>query len=137
MSSQPLVRELVPPILVVDDDETIRYTVAAMARAVWPEIITTWSADEALQVFDQTAIKLVVSDVGLVGKSGIELAHALWSRGFRPPVVLMSAHPRSEIVERAGDCVLVRAVLEKPFTLKTLRETLREILLDDIDLAVP
>lgn len=115
------------PLLIVDDDESSLYAVVAMARSVCPDVIAVWSAASALAVVERTAVSLVLSDLDMPDGTGIDLALALEARNLDVPVVLMSGRARSAVVESSRGCRLVRAVLEKPFRLQALRDTLRDV----------
>lgn len=63
---------------------------------------------------------LVVSDVLMPYKTGVELVHELRLRGDRTPFVLMSSHLSEEILLSCG-AVEHLAFLQKPFSLSDLR----------------
>lgn len=67
---------------------------------------------------------LVVSDVLMPYKTGVELVHELRLRGDRTPFVLMSSHLSEEILVSCG-AVEHLAFLQKPFSLSDLRQAIQ------------
>ncbi len=112
------------PILVVDDDETIRAFVATALRAGGLEVHIADSGRSAIQiVFGESAgIALLLTDVDMPGMSGIELAARL--RAERPGLRVLLMTGRPEMVEEARNRDIVTGVLVKPFTLTELREAI-------------
>ena len=110
------------PILVVDDEETVRGFVAGALRAGGFEVHVAESGRSAIKiVFGESAgISLLLTDVDMPGMSGIELAARL--RAERPGLRVLLMTGRPEMVEEARDRDIVAGVLVKPFTLTELRD---------------
>ena len=109
----------VPRILVVDDNREAAGLAAEILREVGYQVLTTHSAEEAIQHFDAAAEKghgfdLVFSDVIMPGgANGLELAH--WVQGRMPPVpVLLTTGYNDEMVLN-GPQAHAMDVLGKPF----------------------
>jgi CheY-like chemotaxis protein len=108
-------------VLVVEDDDTMRGLVARGLREGGLRVVEARSASEALALSATgLAISLVLTDLGLPGVSGGELARAFAATAAAPPVVVMSGS--------AVDGVAAAAVLAKPFTPDELLGTVREVL---------
>jgi CheY-like chemotaxis protein len=111
-------------VLLVDDDDGVRFVAAAALRALGHEVLeaANAAAAEALAHAEGLGgIGLLVTDVSMPGASGPELAERL--RAERPdlPVVFLTGH--------AGAADLGDApVLRKPFSGQDLaRETARAL----------
>lgn len=108
-------------VLVVEDEETLRNAmVRGLAKLPGIDALGAGSVDEALAVVDGGAPDLVVSDLDLPDRPGLELIGELGRRGIRCPITFVSAYVRAfsaQIPRHAG----VR-VLEKPVSLERLRE---------------
>lgn len=108
-------------VLVVEDEETLRNAmVRGLAKLSGVEALGAGSIAEALTVVDGGAPDVVVSDLDLPDRPGIELIGELGRRGIRCPITFVSAYVRAfsaQIPRHAG----VR-VLEKPVPLEQLRE---------------
>jgi FixJ family two-component response regulator len=92
---------------VVDDDESLRRSVARLLRAAGMQSITYASAEEFLADETQPRFDCLVLDVQLPGISGIELRNELTAEGNSTPVLFVTAHddPRAREEAMAGQCV--------------------------------
>jgi len=79
-------------ILVVDDEEPQRRVLAGFLRKAGYEVEAVGSPDEALAVVAARTVDLVLTDLRMPGKTGVELLQAV--RGLNPeiPVVVMTAY---------------------------------------------
>jgi DNA-binding response OmpR family regulator len=78
-------------ILVVDDETTIRLSLAEALAAEGYEVDAAESGEEALAMSRAGGYDLVVSDLRLPGVSGLELLQALRSQGQGAPFIMMTA----------------------------------------------
>jgi EAL domain-containing protein (putative c-di-GMP-specific phosphodiesterase class I)/CheY-like chemotaxis protein len=80
------------PILVVDDDDSVRRLVVLALRRAGFEVIEAPSGEAALEAVSSTPIGLVVLDIGMPGMSGIQVVEALRSTPETAtlPVLLMT-----------------------------------------------
>ena len=60
-------------ILIVDDEPTIRETCAEVAKQSGMKAITVASVEEALEVLENSAVDIVLTDLMLQQTSGLEL----------------------------------------------------------------
>ncbi len=115
-------------ILVVDDEEIVRsLTVQVLERAGY-EVVSVGGAEEALAVVAEEKLDLVVSDVMMPGRTGVELLSEL--RAERPdlPVVLMTGgSPEPDRTARALE-IGASAIVYKPFTHAELRSAVEAAL---------
>lgn len=108
-------------IFVVDDDPSLRRFIQRwLAAHTRHEVHTFESGEEAVLALETLSPNLVLSDLGMPGLSGEDVALAA-SRLPQPPrVVLMSGDPVR--LEHARD--LAQATLEKPFSISDLLSVL-------------
>jgi CheY-like chemotaxis protein len=66
-----------PMALVVDDAPDVTEMIAMLMRIAGYEVVTTFSATEAFDAARQSHFDVIVSDIGMPGMSGYELAEAL------------------------------------------------------------
>lgn len=128
-AGQSTANTLRPTILVVDDEPLIRAFVLRALRDVKYNVLTADSAERASALLkaQPIPISLLLSDVGLPGKSGAELVrqtHLSWP-GL--PTLLMSARDKRSLV-RDGVLDADTDLLQKPFTVKDLLAKLSELL---------
>ena len=93
-------------VLVVDDHplirEALRQVLRALARDI--ELLEAGSAPEALAAADKSdGLDLILLDLTLPGRDGLEVLRELRERYPSYPVVVLSASDQSEIVMRALD----------------------------------
>ncbi len=121
MSDQTSIR-----ILVVDDDPTIRASVADALSSEAREVLVAASAEEALAVLSSRAPDIVLSDVKMPGVGGMELLQAIKERVPLADVVLMTADDNVPTVVSAmrGGAV---DFLCKPLDLHELREVIQRL----------
>lgn len=81
-----------PTVLVVDDEEQVRHSIAQWLELSGHAVETVADADAALAAIRRSAPKVVLTDFKMPRKSGMELMRELQS--FEPdiPVVLLTAH---------------------------------------------
>ena len=113
-------------ILLIDDDPTVRQTMAELLREVGHSVIVAEGGAEGLAHLGQNCVDLVITDLGMPGMTGWEVARAVKLVTSHPPVVLLTGwgeHPASRS-EHAG---LVDRILGKPVRLDELLTTIRDL----------
>jgi PAS domain S-box-containing protein len=110
-------------ILLVEDNDQVRAFTRDMLRDAGCAVVEVSSAAEAIQELDDKQVDLVLSDVVMPGKSGVEFANEV--RIARPnlPVILMTGYS-DELVESGVNFPF----LAKPFTSKDLRAVIESSL---------
>src|SRR3954463_10755599 len=111
-------------IAVVDDDESVRESVPDLLRELGYDSAGFASAEEFLGSEKLRNTDCLVLDLAMPGMSGPELHRELIRRGYRMPVVFITAHGDQAVRNRlrsqgAIDCLL------KPFSDTALMETLK------------
>src|SRR5258708_15520384 len=109
--------------LVADDEPQIGALVRqALAKKGYDSDVVV-DGDEASRKLAEGDYSLVVSDVMMPFKTGVELVHELRARGRMIPVVLMSSYLSEEILVSCS-AVEHLAFLQKPFALSDLRHAI-------------
>ncbi len=105
-------------ILVVDDNEDIRELITFIIRDAGMEAISASQGDQAITLLELHPVDLVVLDVMMPGKSGLqilsEIRQSPHSTTAALPVILISAKSQSEDVER-GLVLGANSYIIKPF----------------------
>jgi two-component system, LuxR family, response regulator FixJ len=102
---------------VVDDDDAVRRALAMLFRSAGIAVAAHPSGSaflEALPSLGGDAVGCVLTDVRMPGVDGLELLRRLKEGGFRPPVVVMTAHGDVSTAVRAMKAGAADFV-EKPF----------------------
>jgi CheY-like chemotaxis protein len=111
------------PILVVDDDPSIRLTIRWVLEEAGFEVETAADGDEALEQVQRLRPALVVLDLRLPGVDGQTVAARLRADHGEPlPILLVTAEDRAAAIARR---VGAYAFVAKPFDLDDLVETVR------------
>jgi two-component system NtrC family sensor kinase len=87
-------------ILVVDDEQAIRNMFAECLRDDY-ECNTAGSANEALELLAESPYSLVISDVMMPGRNGVELLREITARYPETAVIMVSGIDRSQRVRDA------------------------------------
>jgi DNA-binding response OmpR family regulator len=107
-----------PRILVVDDEPNIRRVVTTYLRDAGYEVAEAANGDEALARFDRTEPDLVILDVMMPGRDGIEVLQQIRRRS---DVYVIMLTARSEESDRViGLTVGADDYVTKPFSAKEL-----------------
>ncbi|MDP2326292.1 MAG: response regulator, partial [Gammaproteobacteria bacterium] len=114
------------PILLVEDDATLREALAETLRLADYEVVTASDGSTALEALHAGTFSAVVTDYQMKPMDGFTLLTAI--REIRPhlPVLLITAHGS---IEHAVRCMLEGAsdYLVKPFAAPALIERLRQL----------
>ena len=117
------------PILVVDDDNTLRRTVKRILERLGFDAVLASDGKEAVALFaaDPDRFPAVLLDLTMPYMDGVETFHAL--ERLRPGVrvVLMSGYNQQESLQRFPEKGPV-SFLEKPFSLDALQRVLQKTL---------
>lgn len=120
----------VQKVMLVDDEDPVRRTVARMLKRAGFEVLSAHSGEQALEMFDAAApsVDVVLTDLAMPGMDGKQLARALRDRRKDLPVVFMSGHLLAE--QRLADRRQV--FVAKPFRPEVLIQALRRALAGEV-----
>jgi two-component system, OmpR family, response regulator len=113
-------------VLLVEDDDDNRELMAEVLEAAGYAVTTAASGDEGLVTLGRGGVDIVVTDVGMPGLGGLELARAAKKIAPHVPVVVVTGWAeRDDIAQAEGRDVA--AVLIKPVDPDTLVESVRKV----------
>jgi len=117
-------------ILVVDDEENIRKSLKMILEYEGYSFLEAADGEEALDIIEETVgLDLVLLDIKLPGRDGLEVLADLKDRPYRPEVVMISGHGT---IKTAVDATKLGAFdfLEKPLhrerVLLSIRNALKQ-----------
>jgi FixJ family two-component response regulator len=114
--------QAVPVIAIVDDDESVRESLASLAESVGYEVALFASAEDFLEAArHRNDLDCLILDVRLPGMSGVELHALLAVRGRSIPTIFITAHADPVFAMKSG----LVAVLYKPFQPEVLLQAVR------------
>src|SRR2546430_4388396 len=119
-------------LLIVDDEETTRELCVAVAQQTGLKATAVASAEEALEVVDQSAIDIVLTDLKLPGTSGLELLKNLREMNPQIAVIVLTQYGS---IDSAIEATRTGAIdyVTKPFRIEELRARL-EHAMHEVDL---
>ena len=82
----------VPLISVVDDDQSVRESLARLIRSVGFNVQVFGSAEEFLSARDRRRADCLILDIRMPGMNGLELQSALSETDRQLPVIFITAH---------------------------------------------
>src|ERR1700749_3150874 len=107
-------------VLLVEDDDIIRLTTTEMLSDIGCKVKEAGTAQEALKILDELSVDILLTDVGLPGVSGLQLAKDVYAR--RPDLQVVLATGDSGVQSEAAR--LGAMFIVKPYTLASLRQGL-------------
>ncbi|MBE1527272.1 FixJ family two-component response regulator [Sphingopyxis sp. OAS728] len=116
-----------PVICVIDDDESVRSSLANYLRAAGREVRTFESAASFLASPDRGETGCLVTDLHMPGMDGLALQQQLNHIGRAFPVIVITAYPTAAARERSAE-LGAAAFLEKPVDPDGLLERIDAIL---------
>jgi PAS domain S-box-containing protein len=118
-----------PPrrLLLVDDDPTVRRTLANLLRSAGHEVIEADGGSEGLARLADSSVDLILTDLGMPGVSGWDVARASRERHPSLPVVLLTGWGDQPGMEESRERRLVDRVLGKPIRLEDLQAVIADL----------
>jgi PAS domain S-box-containing protein len=111
-------------VLLVEDDELIRSTTTEVLSDSGCKVKEASTAQEALKILNEGPVDFLLTDIGLPGVSGLQLAKD--ARARRPDLCLVLATGDSGIKSEAA--LLGAVLVVKPYTPDSLRQGLENAL---------
>ncbi len=114
-------------ILVVDDEEAIRFTLAAFLVADGYQVVSAADYGEACARLDAAEFDLIIADILLGAKTGLDILRELRRRGLVVPLVLITGAPQ---LETATEALRLGAsdYIAKPVTRDMVLHVVRNVL---------
>ena len=119
-----------PTVFVVDDDRDARDSVCALVRSMGASAEPFSSAEAFLTAFDETRAGCLVTDLRMLGMSGLDLLEKLTCAGHRLPVIIISGYVNVPSAVRAMREGAIN-VLRKPYEQQELWDTISMALNQD------
>jgi CheY-like chemotaxis protein len=116
-------------ILFIDDEETLIDLGKSMLKKLGYRVETRNHPDEALETFGTAPDKfdLVISDMTMPGMTGDSLAAEMMKIRSDIPVIICTGYSERIDEQRAKD-LGVKGLMMKPFTIRSLSKTVRDVL---------
>ena len=122
-------------ILVVDDEPNVHYSFRRVLGQEY-EILSAFSGDEALSKIDDPALRLILMDVRMPNRDGLDTLEEVKQRRPSIPVIMMTAFVSAETAIRSttldADDYLV-----KPFDVVALKQLIAQTLQKHVSVEIP
>jgi PAS domain S-box-containing protein len=113
-------------ILLIDDDPAVRQTVAALLRAVGHRVTEAEGGEAGLAHLAGGEVDLVLTDLGMPGMTGWDVARAVKARAPQVPIILLTGWGERQAAE-IGERAFVDRILGKPVQLHDLLVAMAEV----------
>ena len=111
-------------ILLVDDDAAARESIKLLLQIDRHDVVEAKGGQEALELFHQSVMDLVIIDYFMPQMEGSKLAEHLKLAAPSMPILMVTAY-----MEKLVDCHNpVDAILPKPFGIAELRQSIASLL---------
>lgn len=114
-------------VLLVEDDDDNRELIAEVLEASGWEVVSAATGQEGLKALSEQAVDVVLTDVGMPGMGGLEMARAAKAIAPSVPVVVVTGWTDDVDVAQAHGRREVDAVLVKPIDPDALLGTVGDL----------
>jgi len=116
-------------ILLVDDEKAMRSAIGEVLRSLGYKVLEAADGEEALNIFSSNlnAIDLVITDVVMPKKGGVELSKAVRQLDGNMPIIFATGYDKDQALE--GDDHLDNSlIISKPFSFNELSQLIRTLI---------
>jgi len=113
-------------LLYVEDDDLVREEVSRTLRRIFKEVHVAKDGEEGLEAFKTLHPHMVISDIGMPRKNGIEMAEAIKELSFYTPIIITTAYNDERYFLKAIECG-VDGFLLKPIDKNKLYEAISRV----------
>jgi DNA-binding NtrC family response regulator len=114
-------------ILVVDDEGIVLDSCQRVLEEDGLEVLLVTSADKAIAAIEDEEPSVLLMDVKMPARDGMDLMREVKERWPTIPIIVMSGYHTTETIEEADKMGAV-AFINKPFTPDELLETIRQVI---------
>jgi CheY-like chemotaxis protein len=119
-------------ILLIEDEVSIRRPLQIVLERAGHEVLPAANGTEALQLWRDGGGDLVITDIHMPGKDGMETIIELRQVAPRAPILAMSGGDRTGRSDVLHEAILLGAArtISKPFTLQEMLQAVKQLLLE-------
>lgn len=117
-------------ILIIDDDHAVRLTVQVILEREGHEVVCASDGNQGLGAFASVSPQLVITDIIMPNKEGLETIMQIRARDATTPIIAMSGGGRvgnADFLKMAAK-VGANEILAKPFERHDLTAAVRRLL---------
>jgi DNA-binding NtrC family response regulator len=88
-------------ILIVDDDETVRWSYLRSLQGISCDIATAGNGEEALETMEQNPFDVVLLDMRMAGQDGLSVLRTIKQKWPESEVVIITGYPTVDSAKEA------------------------------------
>lgn len=117
-------------IMVVDDDPGIRRSLDTLLSRAGYQVVQAADGNEAVRLWRDQRVDLVITDLHMPNKDGIQTIVELLTHAPGTPIIAMSGGGQTKRLDLLGNLALLGRILtiEKPFTLGEMMQVVGQAL---------
>ncbi len=113
-------------VLYAEDEEQVRNSMNRILQLKFASVFSVKNGEEALDIFRQRHIDLLISDIMMPKMTGIELAREIKKKSPETPIIFTTAYNETDLFLEAIECGVDKFLL-KPIDLPKLLNSISEI----------
>lgn len=117
-------------ILLIDDDELIRAALCIIFEMKGWHLITLKTAEDAIELLKNQTYEIIITDYRLPGMDGLTFFKQIQEYHPYAMKILITAYFSEEVVSEANR-LGIYDLIQKPFTMKVIEETLYHLIKRD------
>ncbi|KIM10203.1 MAG: hypothetical protein KU37_11540 [Sulfuricurvum sp. PC08-66] len=106
-------------LLFAEDDAIMRAQMSEVLRMLFGRVYVASDGEEALHVFEEEHVDIVITDIKMPKRDGLKLIAAIRKEDYKIPVLLMSSYAEQELLINAAN-LSIDGYLIKPVDLDAL-----------------
>lgn len=122
--------DTVPQILLVDDDSSVRESVARVLHSEGFNVVAACDGLEALEFIERQPIDIVLLDLNMPQQNGWETLQGLSTKVPSVPIIIITARSNQLFQALAAGAA---ALMEKPLDFPKLLQTVRDLLAEPLE----
>lgn len=112
-------------VLYVEDDTIVAAQTLSLLEHYFHKVFYCNNAEDALKIYHNESVQLVITDVELPGMNGLALCESIRKNDYKIPIFITSMHSEKEILKEAIKLNLVDYLI-KPVSISAINETIKE-----------
>jgi DNA-binding NtrC family response regulator len=114
-------------ILIIDDEVHLRRNLQILLSRAGYTVVTAMDGAEGLQCLQHTRFDVVLTDLVMDGKDGLEMLECLVACDSRTPVIVTTGYASAALADEAF-CRGARDYITKPFQLEVIKSAIARAL---------
>ena len=110
-------------ILLVDDEETIRYVLRETLIGEGYDVDIAQDAFQAMECFKVTPYDLIITDIKMHGMDGLQLIREIKKGGSHLNIIIITAYGSLETVKEAAKLGVIE-MISKPFKIQEIKDAI-------------